>query len=98
MALKSEYNILKHKFDIIKGEKEHIERQEKMMRDHYKRSEENLMHSKKEIHTEKRKNEFLSRRMMEMEKSLSALTDDIGGLNQFAIPSISPDNNQANQN
>jgi hypothetical protein len=34
------------------------------------------MQCKKEIHTEKRKNEFLSSRILEMEKSLSAMADE----------------------
>ena len=57
-------------------EKDFFEKQAKMMGENYKRSEEKNMQQKIDIHNEKRKNEFLSRRLQEMEKSLSALADD----------------------
>lgn len=40
------------------------------MRNNFKRAEELNMQYKKDLHIEKRKNEFLSRRILEMEKSL----------------------------
>lgn len=36
------------------------------------------MENKKDIHIEKRKNEFLSRRILDLEKSLAAMNDDFG--------------------
>lgn len=53
---------------------------EKMMKDNYKRAEEKIMLLRKDIHIEKRKNEVLSRRILEMEKSLSAMSEEIGGV------------------
>jgi hypothetical protein len=36
------------------------------------------MEIRKDMHLEKRKNEFLSRRIMELEKSLAGFTDEFG--------------------
>lgn len=83
---------MKHKFDIVNREKEHVEKGEKMMKDNYKRAEEKIMLLRKDIHIEKRKNEVLSRRILEMEKSLSAMSEEIGigmdgGYNRSNVPS-----------
>jgi chromosome segregation ATPase len=89
LASKSAFNSLKHKFDIVNREKEHVEKGEKMMKDNYKRAEEKIMLLRKDIHIEKRKNEVLSRRILEMEKSLSAMSEDIfdGGHPRSNLPS-----------
>ena len=63
LALKTDFNALKQKYDIIFKEKDFFEKQAKMMTDNYKRSEEKIMQQKIDIHNEKRKNEFLSRRL-----------------------------------
>lgn len=36
------------------------------------------MEYRKDLHIEKRKNEFLSRRILEMEKSLTSMTEGLG--------------------
>ncbi len=76
LALRSEYNALKHKYDIIFKEKDFFEKQTKSLTENLKRSEEKLMQQKIDIHNEKRKNEFMSRRIVEMEKSLGIITDE----------------------
>jgi len=85
LASKSEFNSLKHKFEIVNREKQHVEKGEKSMKENYMRAEEKIMHLRKEIHTEKRKNEVLSRRIQEMEKSLSALSEEMGGRNVMKL-------------
>ncbi len=77
LASKSAYNSLKHKFDIVNREKEHVEKGEKMMKENYKQAEEKIMLLRKDIHIEKRKNEVLSRRIQDMEKSLTAMSEEM---------------------
>ncbi|CDW88953.1 UNKNOWN [Stylonychia lemnae] len=78
LALKTEFNNLKHKYDIVLKEKDFVEKKAKMLQENLKQSEEKLRQQKIDIHNEKRKNEFMSRRVVEMEKSLSAMADDLG--------------------
>ena len=46
------------------------------MRNNFTNSEEKITQLKKDIHTEKHKNEVLSRRISELEKSLMALSEE----------------------
>eukprot|EP00347_Sterkiella_histriomuscorum_P018638 403344755 len=76
LALKSEHNSVKHKFDILQKERNFLLQQVSMLEDNNNRQEEKLKQQKIDIHNEKRKNEFMSRRILDMEKSLSAMAEE----------------------